>query len=128
MRCRNLQWHVDYMNPIVSRKLSSLDCIITVGLSAMLTHYSFHDVSDTLMCVSAEVPADIAKYLPESLLAKPEQSLVDISTTVSLIPEPSKDNEQSSPICPRPLKHRRITPTALPASPPQSLQKQLIVS
>lgn len=79
--------------------------------------------------MSAEVPANIAKYLPEALLVESQQSSIDISTKVSLVSEPVglMDHEQSSPICPRPLKHRRITPTALPASPLQSVQKQLIV-
>lgn len=80
-------------------------------------------------CVSAEVPANIAKYLPETLLAKSQQSSIDISTKMAIVSEPVAlmDQEQSSPICPRPLKHRRITPTALPASPPQSVLKPLIL-
>jgi len=100
-----------------------LAIVLSTGLSALITILT----SEPLMCVSAEVPANIAKYLPETLLAKSLQSSIVMATKVSIISEPVLDHEQSSPICPRPLKHRRITPTALPASPPQSVQKPLIV-
>lgn len=81
------------------------------------------------MCVFAEVPANVAKYLPETVLAQSQQASIDISTKMSLVPESVEvmDHEHSSPPCPRPLKHRRITPTALSASPLQSVQKQVIV-
>ncbi|KAG0596954.1 hypothetical protein M758_UG298400 [Ceratodon purpureus] len=78
---------------------------------------------------SSEVPDNVARYVPETLSTKSLQSLTAVSKIMSLDSEPVgiTDQEQSSPIvvCPRPLKHRRITPTALPASHP-SVQKQLI--
>ncbi|KAG0596949.1 hypothetical protein M758_UG298400 [Ceratodon purpureus] len=81
------------------------------------------------ICLFAEVPDNVARYVPETLSTKSLQSLTAVSKIMSLDSEPVgiTDQEQSSPIvvCPRPLKHRRITPTALPASHP-SVQKQLI--
>jgi hypothetical protein len=70
-----------------------------------------------------EVPPHIASYLPETLLAKGKS----VSTTAST-ETLRKSQAQASPnsICPRPLKHRRITPTALPVgsspSPPKNLR------
>lgn len=74
------------------------------------------------MCVFAEVPANVAKYLPETIIAQSQQSSIDIATKMSLASEPVAvlDHENSSPF-PRPLKHRRITPTALSASPLQQV-------
>lgn len=74
---------------------------------------------------TSETPANIAKYLPETLLAKPQQSFTAASPMISLVSEPfaQTDQEQCSPVvCPRPLKHRRITPTAVPVSPLPSVQ------
>lgn len=77
---------------------------------------------------SGDVPANIAKFLPENLLGKPQESLPN-STELSQVSEPVglMNEEQSSPIviCPRPLKHRRITPTALPATCSPIVQKQI---
>ena len=69
-----------------------------------------------------EVPPHIASYLPETLLAKGRSGSTTAPTETL-----QKSQAQASPnsICPRPLKHRRITPTALPVgsspSPPKNL-------
>lgn len=72
--------------------------------------------------MSSGVPPHIASYLPETLLAKGRSG-----STTALTETLQKSQAQASPhsICPRPLKQRRITPTALPVgsspSPPKNL-------
>ena len=82
------------------------------------------------ICCFADAPANIVQYLPETFLAKSQQSSTAVLTKVSLVAEPPglPGRKRSSPnvVCPRPLKHRRITPTALPSSP-SSVQKHRIV-
>jgi hypothetical protein len=84
-----------------------------------------------LICVFLESPANIAKCLPETLSAKAQQSSTAVSTKMSLGSEPLSltDQEQSSSfdVYPRPLKHRRIIPTALPVSSSPSVREERIV-
>lgn len=80
-----------------------------------------------LICVFLESPSNIA----ETLSAKAQQSSTAVSTKMSLGPEPLSltDQEQSSSfdVYPRPLKHRRIIPTALPVSSSPSVREERIV-
>lgn len=77
---------------------------------------------------ASESPSNIAKCLPETLSAKAQQSSTAVSTKMSLGSEPLSltDQEQSSSfdVYPRPLKHRRIIPTALPVSSSPSVREE----
>ena len=92
-------------------------------VNTTLWHASVNASTWQSVLLYPEVPPHIASYLPETLLAKGRSGNTTAPTETL-----QKSQAQASPnsICPRPLKHRRITPTALPVgsspSPPKNLR------
>ncbi len=70
--------------------------------------------------LSSEIPPHIASYLPEVLLAKAKTTAAEITGKAEHVPVTSPPKDSSVTVCPRPLKHRRITPSAVIISSPPS--------
>jgi hypothetical protein len=76
-----------------------------------------------MCCVSTEIPPHIASYLPEALLAKAKMTASEIAVTSEDVQLNLPDKDTSVILCPRPLKHHRITPSAVTVdSPPSQLK------
>jgi len=70
--------------------------------------------------LSSEMPPHIASYLPEVLLAKAKTTAAEIIGKAEPVPATSPPKDSSVAVCPRPLKHRRITPSAVIINSPPS--------
>ncbi len=70
--------------------------------------------------LSSEMPPHIASYLPEVLLAKAKTTAAEIMGKAEHVPATSPPKDSSVAVCPRPLKHRRITPSAVIINSPPS--------
>ncbi|KAG0572873.1 hypothetical protein KC19_VG131500 [Ceratodon purpureus] len=94
-----------------------------------LLAFSKDELGTRLSC--NEAPANVSSCLPETVLANAQQSLTATSAEMSLVSEPGGlvDHDQSPPdaACPRPLRYRRITLAALPASLPPNVLEQPIL-
>jgi len=84
---------------------------------------AFSDAELGVQMPSNEIPPHIASYLPEALLAKAKMTASEIAVTSEDVQLNLPDKDTSVTLCPRPLKHHRITPSAVTVdSPPSQLK------
>ncbi|CAK9257791.1 unnamed protein product [Sphagnum jensenii] len=82
--------------------------------------FSFTDAELGVQMPCSEMPPHIASYLPEVLLAKAKTTAAEIIGKAEHVPATSPPKDSSVAVCPRPLKHRRITPSAVIINSPPS--------